>query len=90
MVYVEVSGTLTPIEINNMGILLNQLRKQGTIRGRRWVIKRDSKNNIEEVKLIYDPQNYATFKKSKPMIGDRKLIEILETEREKKRLIGEA
>ena len=83
MVYVEANGISTPTEINNMGILLSQLKKQGTVRGRRWVIKRNSKNNIEEVKLIYDPKQYETFEKSKPMVGDRKLIEILETEREK-------
>ena len=90
MVFVEVNiGTITT-EINNMGTLLNQLRKQGTVRGRRWTIRRDKDEKLTEVKLIFNPDEYVTYKNAREMYGDRKLIEILETEREKKRLIGEA
>ena len=90
MVYVEVNGILIPKEINNMGTLLNQLRKQGTVRGRRWTIRRDKDEKLTEVKLIFNPNEYAAYKNPREMYGDRKLIGILETEREKKRLIREA
>ena len=90
MVYVEANGISTPKEINNMGTLLNQLRKQGTVRGRRWTTRRDKDEKLTEVKLIFNPSEYGTYKNSREMYGDRKLIGILETEREKKRLIREA
>ena len=51
----------------------------------RWVVKRDEDESIVEVKMIYDPKNYETFKKSKPMVGDKKLVEILDNEYEKKK-----
>jgi hypothetical protein len=63
--------------------LLSTLKRQGTVRGRRWIIKRNTDDKITEVKLIFNPKEYETFKNSKPMVGDRKLIEILENEKEK-------
>jgi hypothetical protein len=89
MVFVEVNGTGTLIEINNM-TLRAQLRKDKTVRGRRWTVKRDTKDDITEVKMIYNPQEYETYKNAKPMFGDKKLLKILEAEREKKRLRGDA
>jgi len=65
--------------------LRQMLKKSGTKSGRRWVVKRDEDESIVEVKMIYDPKNYETFKKSKPMIGDKKLVEILDNEYEKKK-----
>jgi len=65
--------------------LRQMLKKSGTKNGRRWVVKRDEDESIVEVKMIYDPKNYETFKKSKPMIGDKKLVEILDNEYEKKK-----
>ena len=65
--------------------LRQMLKKSGTKNGRRWVVKRDEDESIVEVKMIYDPKNYETFKRSKPMIGDKKLVEILDNEYEKKK-----
>ncbi len=65
--------------------LRQMLKKSGTKNGRRWIVKRDKDESILEVKMIYDPKNYETFKKSKPMIGDKKLVEILDNEYEKKK-----
>ena len=65
--------------------LRQMLKKSGTKNGRRWVVKRDEDESIVEVKMIYDPKNYETFKKSKPMVGDKKLVEILDNEYEKKK-----
>tara|TARA_R110002124_G_scaffold206532_4_gene373051 strand:- start:1462 stop:1674 length:213 start_codon:yes stop_codon:yes gene_type:complete len=65
--------------------LRQMLKKSGTKSGRRWVVKRDEDESIVEVKMIYDPKNYETFKNSKPMVGDKKLVEILDNEYEKKK-----
>ena len=59
------------------------LKREGTRRGRRWIVKRDTKNTIKEVKMIYNPEEYEKFKTSRPMIGDRALIKILDDEKEK-------
>ena len=61
------------------------LKKQGTVRGRRWIIKRNSDSSIREVKCIFNPDEYEKMKRSKPMVGDRKLIIELEKEYEKKK-----
>ena len=66
-----------------MSTLLRQLKNSKTVRGRRWIIKRNKKDNITEVKMIYDPNQYKTFKNSKPMIGDKVLLKILENEKKK-------
>ena len=65
--------------------LRKDLKKQGTVRGRRLTIKRDKNDNIINVRLIYDPAQYITFKNSKPMLGDRHLLIELEKEYEKKK-----
>ena len=59
------------------------LKRQGTVYGRRWVIKRHPDNTIKEVKLIFNPKEYEQFKTSKPMIGDRVLLKELEKNYEK-------
>ena len=61
------------------------LKKQGTVRGRRWIIKRNSDDSIREVKCIFKPEEYEKMKRSKPMIGDRKLLIELEKEYEKQK-----
>jgi len=63
--------------------LRKTLRKNKTVIRRRWIVKRDEENNIKEVKMIYDPEHYKTLKNSKPMVGDRVLLKILEDEKEK-------
>lgn len=61
------------------------LKKQGTVRGRRWIIKRNSDDSIKEVKCIFKPEEYEKDKKARPMFGDRKLIIELDKEYEKKK-----
>ena len=59
------------------------LKRQGTVRNRRWIIKRDSEDNIREVKCIFNPHEYKKHKNSRPMVGDRELLKTLEYEKEK-------
>ena len=70
--------------------LLNTLKKNKTVRGRRWTVRKDAKGILTEVKMIYNPDEYAQYKNAREMYGDRALIGILEAEREKKRLIKDA
>ena len=59
------------------------LKRQGTVRGRRWIVKKDSNDKIREVKLIFNPHEYEKYKNSRPMVGDRQLLKILDYEKEK-------
>ena len=65
--------------------LRTTLKSQGTVYGRRWVIKKNSDGTIREVKLIFNPKEYVQMKKSKPMVGDRALLIELEKNYEKKK-----
>ena len=65
--------------------LRKELKKQGTVRGRRWIIKRNSDDSIREVKCIFKPEEYEKTKGARPMFGDRKLIIELEKEYEKQK-----
>ena len=66
-----------------MSTLIRHLKSQGTIRGRRWIIKRKADVSIKEVKCIFKPEEYIKSTRARPMVGDKKLIEILENEKEK-------
>ena len=61
------------------------LKRQGTVRGRRWIIKRNDINKIREVKCIFNPNEYKKMKRARPMIGDRALLIELEKEYEKQK-----
>ena len=60
--------------------LRKMLKAQGTVRGRRWIVKRDTDNFIKEVKCIFKPEEYEKGNRAKPMYGDKTLIEILDKE----------
>ncbi len=60
--------------------LRDQLQKSKTVRGRRWIIRRDKEDKLIEVKMIFDPHLYETFKNSKEMYGDKALLKILNKE----------
>jgi len=61
--------------------LREQLKRNKTVRGRRWVVKRNVLGGeIIEVKMIFKPEEYKDLRGSKPMVGDKKLLEILEKE----------
>ena len=51
---------------------------------RRWIVKRDKKGLIREVKCIFNPEEYSKAENAKPMYGDRKLKEILVKDKEKR------
>lgn len=65
--------------------LRQQLKKNKTVRGRRWTVKKDSSGMLTHVKMIFMPEEYEKFKKSKPMHGDKALLKILEQDYEKKK-----
>lgn len=44
---------------------LTMIRKQGTVRGRRWTIRRDKDENITDIKMIFNPDIYATHHNAK-------------------------
>ena len=60
--------------------LRKMLKKQGTVRGRRWIVKRDTDNSIKEVKCIFKPEEYEKMERAKPMHGDKASIKILDKE----------
>ena len=54
----------------------------------RWIVKRDKKGNIKEVKQIYKPSEYYALnlhkgKNARPLHNKSALIKILEDEKEK-------
>jgi hypothetical protein len=63
-----------------MSSLRDQLKRNKTVRGRRWTIRRNKENKLTEVKMIFDPHVYKTFKNSKKMYGDKALLKILNKE----------
>lgn len=44
----------------------------------RWIVKYNSNGKIKEVKLIWDPEQYKTFSKSRELFNKSKLIKILQ------------
>jgi|TARA_R110001606_G_scaffold295360_1_gene443207 hypothetical protein len=60
--------------------LREQLRRNKTLRGRRWTVKRDSLGKLVGVKMIYNPEEYVTYSTAKPMVGDKALLKILDKE----------
>ena len=59
------------------------LKRQGTVRNRRWIVKRNTNDSIREVKCIFNPNEYKQMKNARPMVGDRELLKILDYEKEK-------
>lgn len=65
--------------------LRTTLKRQGTVRGRRWIIKRHADETIREVKLIFNPKEYEKMERAKPMLGDRAVLIELEKNYENKK-----
>ena len=55
-----------------------------SIRGRRWTI-REKDGYISEVKMIFNPEEYAALKSAREMYTDKALLKILEKDYEKKK-----
>jgi len=56
----------------------------------RWIVKRDSNDDIKEVKLVYKPSEYRDFLNARKLYTQKGLMTVLEAEREKKRLVKDA
>lgn len=67
---------------------LQHLKKTKNCVDTRWIVKRDKKGNITEVKQIYKPSEYYALnlhkgKNARPLHNKNALIKILEDEKEK-------
>ena len=65
--------------------LRQTLRRNKTVRGRRWTLRTDEQGLVTEVKMIFKPDEYEKFKSARTMYGDRELLKILEENYEKKK-----
>ena len=65
--------------------LRQTLRRNKTVRGRRWTLRTDEQGLVTEVKMIFKPEEYIKLKASKTMYGDKALLKILEENYEKKK-----
>ena len=63
-----------------MSSLRETLKRNKTVRGRRWTIRRDDKGKLSEVKMIFNPHIYETYHNSKKMYGDKELLIVLDKE----------
>tara|TARA_R100000781_G_scaffold65865_1_gene41446 strand:+ start:2202 stop:2417 length:216 start_codon:yes stop_codon:yes gene_type:complete len=50
----------------------------------RWIVKYNDENLVREVKLIYSPEEYRKFKKSRTLNTQDGLIKILENDKERR------
>jgi hypothetical protein len=50
----------------------------------RWIVKYDTDGLIREVKLIFNPKEYKEINGSRPLLTRKKLIRILENDKEKR------
>jgi len=67
--------------------LRTTLKRQGTVRGRRWIIKYNKDNEIREVKLLFNPEEYAKENKhNRTLYGDKALLKILDKNYEKTKI----
>ena len=63
---------------------LQTFLKTSTYPLRRWIVKRDNKGLIREVKCIFNPEEYSKSENARTMYGDKKLKEILVKDKEKR------
>ena len=50
----------------------------------RWVVKRNSKDQIIEVKLVYNPDEYKRGSKARRLYTQKQLIKVLDKEKQLK------
>jgi|TARA_R110002020_G_scaffold4440_1_gene19396 hypothetical protein len=65
--------------------LRQTLKRNKTVRGRRWTLRTDKQGLVTEVKMIFKPEEYEQLKSARTMYGDRELLKILEENYEKKK-----
>tara|TARA_R100000742_G_C4230612_1_gene52271 strand:+ start:462 stop:665 length:204 start_codon:yes stop_codon:yes gene_type:complete len=64
---------------------LAQLKRKKMHYKNRWIVKYDDNKLVREVKLIFNPEEYRTFKNSRPLNTQNGLIKILENDKEKRK-----
>ena len=65
--------------------LRQTLKRNKTVRGRRWTLRTDKQGLVTEVKMIFKPDEYEKLESARTMYGDRELLKILEENYEKKK-----
>jgi len=65
--------------------LRTTLKKNKTVRGRRWTIRQDDDGRLTEVKMIFKPEEYEKYSNAREMYGDKALLKILEKDYETSR-----
>ena len=65
--------------------LRQTLKRNKTVRGRRWTLRTDAQGLVTEVKMIFKPDEYEKYKSARTMYGDKDLLNILEENYEKKK-----
>ena len=72
---------------------LQHIKRANISPSERWFLKYDNDGSVREVKQVYNAKEYRQIPNARKLLTKNKLIEALEkdkTEREKKRLRGEA
>tara|TARA_R100001463_G_scaffold45907_2_gene94435 strand:- start:127 stop:330 length:204 start_codon:yes stop_codon:yes gene_type:complete len=64
---------------------LAQLKRNKMHYKNRWIVKYDDNKLVREVKLIFNPEEYRTFKNARPLNTQDGLIKILENDKEKRK-----
>ena len=62
---------------------LTHLKKTKMHYSSRWIVKYDN-DLVKEVKLIYSPDEYRSFKKARTLNTQKGLIKILENDKERR------
>ncbi len=63
---------------------LTHLKKNKMHYSSRWIVKYNEDNLVREVKLIYSPEEYRKFKKSRTLNTQEGLIKILENDKKRR------
>jgi|TARA_R110000823_G_scaffold287941_1_gene406178 hypothetical protein len=58
------------------------IASKGVVRGRRWFTKVNKNGTLKEIKMVFHPEDYAKANPNRKLYGDRKLLEILEKNKE--------
>ena len=63
---------------------LTHLKRNKLHYSSRWIVKYDDNGLVREVKLIFNPEEYRSFKKPRKLNTQKALIKILKNDREKR------
>jgi|TARA_R100001594_G_C3884577_1_gene226876 hypothetical protein len=63
---------------------LSHLKRNNHHYSSRWIVKYDDDGLVREVKLIYSPEEYRTFKNARKLNTKEGLIKILENDKERR------